>query len=357
MRHGRHPDGRGIYIQFPFSPHGIEALTPFVLKGDWPSLPADPTQKDSPRVGKFTHPSGAPDNHLLTVWSPGSLNSYTRYKPAFDSGIYLIKAGKPIDEPGQMLLIKNDPNYHEQWPRALVPYKRTYGVKEPRRLAPLANDGKQSPHLPEGTPFGLVGTSSLYKRESYPYGVVRPGSVTASYAGEKDPTGYRGHDTSFNWTVQGADAGLYANDDIHAIRILALEPTSDTRPKGGRNYYNHAKERLRILGEIPVRKFSRDPKGNAQPLDPDGNPDTSFLAKIPADTRLDLSDTGQERHGAEHGPDLASAAARRDPQRLRRLSRPQPETHALQRHRRGQAGLRNLRSDKANAAADQQGER
>src|SRR5262249_39661150 len=119
------------------------------------------------------------------------------------------------------------------------------------------------------------------------YGRVPPGSVTATFAGEKDPTGYRGHDSSFNWTVQGADAGLYANDDIHAIRILALEPTSETRPKNGRTYYNHAKERLRILGEIPVRKFenrkSKSETKNGQPLDPDGNPDTSFLAKIPAD--------------------------------------------------------------------------
>src|SRR4029434_1669145 len=40
----------------------------------------------------------------------------------------------------------------------------------------------------------------------------------------------------------------------------------------------HANERLRILGEIPVRKFD----GGAQPVDPDGNPDTSFLAKLPA---------------------------------------------------------------------------
>jgi hypothetical protein len=40
-------------------------------------------------------------------------------------------------------------------------------------------------------------------------------------------------------------------------------------------------ERLRIMGEIPVRKFGKDGK---QPVDPDGNPDTSFLAKIPADT-------------------------------------------------------------------------
>src|SRR5207244_380353 len=112
---------------------------------------------------------------------------------------------------------------------------------EPKRLAPLANDGKLSKHLPEGTPFGLVGTSSLYKRESYPYGVVKPGKVTAEFAGEKDPTGYRGFDSSHNWSVQGSDAGLYANDDIHAIRILLLEPTSETRPKNGRTYYNHAR--------------------------------------------------------------------------------------------------------------------
>jgi hypothetical protein len=279
LRHGRWSDGRAKYISFPFSPHGIEALTPFVLKGDWPSEPADATRQDSPRLGKFTHPSGAPDNHLLTVWSPGSLNNYTRHKPAFDSGIYMIKSGKPVDEPAQMRLIKNDPNYHEQWPRALVSYKRIYGIDAPPRLTQLANDGKLSKHLPEGTPFGLVGTSSLYKRESYPYGVVRPGSVTAKFAGEKDATGYRGHDTSHNWSVQGADAGLYDNADIHAIRILVLEPTTETRPKGGRTYYNHARERMRILGEIPVRKFA----GDKQPLDSDGNPDTSFLAKIPAD--------------------------------------------------------------------------
>src|SRR5262249_44161245 len=115
------------------------------------------------------------------------------------------------------------------------------------------------------------------KRESYPYGVVRPGSVTAAFAQEKDPTGYRGHDTSHNWSVQGSDAGLYENSDIHAIRILLLEPTSETRK---RTYYNHARERMRILGEFPVRKFGKDGR---QPLDPDGNPDTSFLAKVPAD--------------------------------------------------------------------------
>ena len=39
-------------------------------------------QRPAARVGKVTHPSGAPDNHLLTVWSPGPVNhGYTRTCP------------------------------------------------------------------------------------------------------------------------------------------------------------------------------------------------------------------------------------------------------------------------------------
>jgi RNA polymerase sigma factor (sigma-70 family) len=281
LRNGRYGDGRPMTIRFPFTPYGLETLTPFIARQDTPAEPAILAKADSPRVGKFTHPSGAPDNHMLTAWSAGSVNSAAKHTPPFDSGIYLIKSGKPIDEPAQMVLVKNDPKYHEQWPRALVSYQRIYGVDEPKRLAPLANNGKQSPHLPEGSPFGLVGSSSLYKRESYPYGLVRSGSVTAAYGEDKDPTGLRGFDASQNWYVQGADAGLYGNEDVHGIRILVLEPNTDRQggPKAGRLFYNHARERMRVLGEFPVRKFN----GDQQPLDPDGNPDTSFLVKMPAD--------------------------------------------------------------------------
>src|SRR5262249_36031358 len=159
--------------RIPFTPRGMERLTTFVTAFDAPARLADLTDPKSPRVGKVTHPSGAPDNHLLAVWSPGPVNSNNGIKkPAIDSGIYFIKSGKAVAEPGEMLLVKNDPKYNEQWPRALVPYERIYGVKEPARLTPLLNDGKHSKHLPEGTPFGLIGTSSFYKRESYPSGGV-----------------------------------------------------------------------------------------------------------------------------------------------------------------------------------------
>jgi hypothetical protein len=178
-----------------------------------------------------------------------------------------------------------------------VPYRRIYGVDEPKRL-PHANDGKASPHLPEGTPFGLVGTSSLYKRESAPMGIVDPRTGTATF-----PEGYKENGRSqafsgsrWNWRGQGADAGRYSNDDIHAIRIVAFEPNAHASGKGASHgypaYHNHITERLRILGEIPVRKFGKDGK---EPLDPDGNPDTSFLAKIPADVAFTFQTI--DRHG------------------------------------------------------------
>ncbi len=294
LRHGRFDDGRPRVRRLPFSPAGIESLTHFARSDEGPADYSVRGRRSSPRVGKVTHPSGAPDNQLLCIWSPGPVNGgYTVHRPAADSGIYLIKEGKAINEPGQMLLIKNDPNYNEQWPRALVPYKRVYGIDEPKRLPALANDGKLSPHLLAGTPFGLVGTASLYKRESYPDGAVKTGTVTAGFAGN-DPTGYEGlgpfntadASATNNWTNQGADAGRYANDDIHAVRILVMEPTTDRNkgPHSGKAFRSHANERLRILGEIPVRKFSQSPGTNVPGLDPDGNPDTSFLVKIPADT-------------------------------------------------------------------------
>jgi len=272
--------GRGSF-RMPFMAHGMTVLTRFTHGFDGPAPSSKPGEQVKAQqhggavyphaVGKVTHPSGAPDNHLLTVWSAGPANHQYNYRPYIDGGIYLIKDGKPVDEPAQMLLIKNDPKYDEQWPRALVPYQRIFGVAEPKQLV-HKNDGQASPHLPAGTPYGLIGTSSLYKRESAPGGKVPAGSVTAVPTDPKR--------LNLNWSLQGSDAGVYDNADIHAIRIVAQEPRTDVKGnKGGPLYGSHALERLRILGEIPVRKFS----GDQQPTDPDGNPDTSFLAKIPAD--------------------------------------------------------------------------
>src|SRR5262249_2786481 len=258
-RMGRFDNGRGKYYRMPFMPTGAVALTPFAMGLEGPADRSIRDDKNSPAVGKFTHPSGAPDNHLLTVYSPGPVNHQYTFLPQLDGGIYLLKNGEVVEEPAQLRLIKNDPNYNECWPRALVPYQRIYGIPEPKALPRLANDGKRSKHLPEGTPFGLVGTASFYKRESYPNGVVPKGSVTGTRAGGNDPwkgidpfTSH-GNGTPLNWHNQGSDVGLYSNEQIHAVRIIALEPTSDRKgANGGPRFFNHAKERIRILGEIPL---------------------------------------------------------------------------------------------------------
>src|SRR5262249_33274087 len=144
----------------------------------------------SPRVGRVTHPCAAPDNHILTVWSPGhdcgrdGVTGGGR-RVGNDTGVFLLQAGAPLYEPGPLLLVQNDPKPHDQWPGPRVPYERIHGIKEPKRLA-QENDGKKSPHLPEGTPFGLVGTSSLYKRESATAGAIAAGTVTAAFAPRKD---------------------------------------------------------------------------------------------------------------------------------------------------------------------------
>jgi hypothetical protein len=152
-------------------------------------------------------------------------------------------------------------------------------------LAWLPNDGSAHPDLPPGTPHGIVGTSGFYKRESFPGYVVS----WANQFNGLDAFNTSENDQSSNWNWQGADAGKYSNADIWAVRIVALEPNSH-RSYGpnsggifndGTQFFNHAHERHRILGEIPLRKFD---VGGAPVLDPESNPDTSFMAKIPADT-------------------------------------------------------------------------
>lgn len=310
-------DGFGTYWKFPlhasaeppfgngakeFAPRGIRQLTLFANFADVRPNHKENQVYNQAFAGNVTQPACAPDNHLLTTWAL-PWDAQDKSVEVYDAGIYLLKSGRPINHPSKMLLVKNDPHYQELWPRALVPFKRIYGIDEPPRLT-HRNDGHASPHLPAGTPFGLVGTSSLYKRESYPSGVVPSGSVTAASPTPNDrkkqwrELAVSRFGKPGNWGEQGADAGLYENSDIWGIRILLLEPVSDAVHKERRHYAlgSNSEERIRILGEFPVRKFQSSPHApreeprhaerddyNKQPVDPDGNPDTSFLAKVPAD--------------------------------------------------------------------------
>src|SRR5207249_6497967 len=82
-------------FRMPFQPYGMEVLTRFTHNHDSPALRADPSDPKSPHSGWVTHPCGAPDNHLLTVWT--GMMPYNQGRiidgrdTEVDSGIYLIK--------------------------------------------------------------------------------------------------------------------------------------------------------------------------------------------------------------------------------------------------------------------------
>src|SRR4029077_6949007 len=88
----RHPSNLQS-LQYAFSPQGLQFLTPFAHGKDRPSY------KDSHGevAGKVTHPSGAPHDDLLLVWTPGPANSPNlKIGPVYDGGLYLLRGGTPL---------------------------------------------------------------------------------------------------------------------------------------------------------------------------------------------------------------------------------------------------------------------
>lgn len=262
--------------EIPMQRVGYSRLTPFTTGEDFPApcSVGDPEYPVVPcpggnntRVGKFTQPSAAVDNDALVVFTRGAANHNGIYvgsglaTPFYDAGIYKMRADTPIATPNDLVLVKNDPAWNEISPRAVVPYARIHGT-DPVVLPGSPNDGFVDARLPEGTPLGLIGSSSLISRDTRPYRGDR------FYPHENFGDG--------NLMRQGADAGVYTDADIYAIRILALQGVTDrTYPNNGRSFDSHLAERIKILGEIPVRKEGV--------IDAQGNVDTSFLVRVPAD--------------------------------------------------------------------------
>ena len=272
------------YTQYRFSPPGLTSLTAFSHGEDTAADPIPGATTREQWAGKVTHPSSAPNNDVLVVYSPGPVNNLNRptTMPRINGGIYLLKSGASVEDPKDLVKIKLDPNYNAMMPKAVVPYSAIHGVVEPAQIAWLPNAGSEHIALPAGTPFGLIGTSTFYRRDSKP-GNFEFVNLPQSYDGW-DRFNASTNDENPNWFNQGADAGKYTNTQIHSVRIVGMEGTLHRSygPNEGVAFKAHqGHERLRILGEIPLKK--KDVDGNVM-LDPDGNPDTSFLAKIPANT-------------------------------------------------------------------------
>lgn len=256
------------------------ADTPYTLAEDVPApcavgqnMYGGQTCDNASRIGKVTHPSAAPDGSLLLVYTPGPANHRgggPNTTPYYDAGLYVAPPALATGGflPMQLTRILNNPAYNEQWPRAVAPFSAVFpGQSQPPAWPEYRNLGEPEHGLTANTPYGLVGSSSLIHRDTAP----RPGA-----AGDPDHHSYPG-DYVFNWFTAGADAGVYTDNDIYAVRIIALMPSTDRRyPDDGPRFDANGMERIRILGELPVRKDGV--------LDPLGDVDTSFLVRIPANT-------------------------------------------------------------------------
>ena len=191
---------------------------------------------DSPRVGKFTHPCGAPDNHLLWSGRPARSTPTAATKhwyPRLDSGILPDQGrrGRSTSR-AQMLLIKNDPAYNEQWPRpscriggsTASTSRQSRPRRQRRQASPICPRARRSAWSarPACTSAKAARRHGARRRGHRRWPVDRTNSMGCSLQHERpiDATG----------TARAPTAGLYDNDDIHAIRIVAQEPTTAATP-------------------------------------------------------------------------------------------------------------------------------
>ncbi|MDP5033271.1 hypothetical protein, partial [Paraglaciecola sp.] len=267
-----------------FERKGTEIITTHSTPADVPSPGLS---------GKYSMPSATKENGLLVAYSSGSVNHFgatckkRNVCESLKSGIYLINdAGKTvISSPSQLVKIIDSPDYNEIWPRAVLPFSKIHGVSHPKILDEV---GQSDYRILKGEPSAIVGTSSMYNRE--PLGSNDdPFQANSSKRELNDG----------NWTIFGAEAGVFSNSDIYAVRIIGTPPKPFTKPISkfkdnerwksasrliGKHDYDYIVERFgsyhleswEILGEFPLNYKAV--------IDDQGNPDSSWSAKIPSET-------------------------------------------------------------------------
>jgi Hydrazine synthase alpha subunit middle domain len=285
------PDSRP-HIHDVYRPKGFTSLTRWAsgfdaFAGPMPGRMRIPTYRDPlAYTGKLSHPAGLPGNALLVTWGVGAcseiangelagdqpftgggsgieaMNTLTivgRDNPGCDAGIYRTSR-IPSAHPSDLVLVVNRREYHEIMGRPVVPYAAIYGVERPAVIPRADRASAGNPDLPPGTPFGVLGASSIILRETRPL----------------DGLTFSGNPVPF--ALQGTDTVDYRDEELCGIRILATQPSRDGDVE---RYQTTVGERVVVLGEFPVRKFD----GAGHPVrDPSGAPDTSFTVRFPANT-------------------------------------------------------------------------
>ncbi|MAG54753.1 MAG: hypothetical protein CMJ83_00525 [Planctomycetes bacterium] len=257
---------------------GQTLSTPWTLYGalSYGTLSSDrasPLMPDGSRAGKCTMPAGAPGNDLLLVWSDGNVNILYRPTPELPHMKVCLIPGGTAAQRQDMIILKQDPAYQYMYPRAVVPYESIYGIPRPALIADTLNDGVH-PALPAGAPFATTGTSSVYNRESL---------WPPAYDDPFDVNIVNNFALGTAFFSVGQDTYGFSNSEIWAAQVVADMSHIDRRYQSLQSRFashNNDNQIWGILGEVPLRKTN----GQGQPImDPNGDPDTSYEVRIPAD--------------------------------------------------------------------------
>lgn len=263
------------------------------------------TPKDVPapnRSGKYSMPSAAGNGDMLLAYSKGYVNWFDAVCKGdvteggkcerLRSGIYVFEDAETnlIEAPSELKLVIDHEDYNEIWPRAVLPYQDIYGMDKPKIISPIAVTGPQDSRLTQHEAAGLVGASSTYNFEDLDHDQAKYDPFDAGSTRET---------SSGNWLIQGGIAGVFDLNDIYGIRLVGTTPKPYTEktswhqtnnPELERFLFSSSKthsvgqwtslhgEHWEILGEFPL------PYKSTGVIDLFGDPDTSWLAKIPSDT-------------------------------------------------------------------------
>lgn len=282
-----------------FSLPNTLVLTPHTWGADRPA----PNQ-----TGKYAMPSWAPGGDMLVAYSTGYVNHQIPVcgTPGtcedLKSGIYLhidattTQVSDPTNT-AQLAPMIDDPNFNEIWPRAVVSYNTVFGQAAPDIIPNFTRESSDT-RVGKGEMAAMLGTSSMLNKES---SVVELENEQYNKDGIINNSKNR-ELTRGQWVIQGTDVGLFQNSDVYGVRILATPENTATSAVAlsaeqkkyigycnpdcsiavgtGSNYrsrYGSAtSEQWKILAEFPFSYTNI--------TDPQGNPDTSWLAKIPANT-------------------------------------------------------------------------
>lgn len=265
-RRGQHE----INVYNAFQRVGQYSLTPWATSQDYLG-----ENLEGEKPGMVSHPAAAPDNGLLLAWTGDQGDK--------EIGIYYVAdVGEPVPHFSKLIRIADRDDRYEYMPRAVLPYEAIYGHPCPLPQGATADD------LPAGSPFAVVGTSSMNWRE-----VTRVNKPHLSAL-----------------TLQGGNVKDFETAEIEYLAIVLTNPTLSIQAHGAspfeklenaranegnyEGFSSEVNERLaRFTKLIPLKKYrlkdgsvhyGPNPPADAEPInDLQGDPDTSFAAELPAD--------------------------------------------------------------------------